>query len=205
MLAVLIIAAVLLFLLMISLIPINAVFTVSYSDGLEGMELFIKFLFIKIPVFPKSKKADKMPEKQEQTDEKHTGDKNKADTLRSVKKIYRLLIDLSEDILKIVSTLVSRTIGIKNFVIEARIGTEDAMLTGMTVGAANGFIYSLIGLMDGGMKLKQFSVSIEPDWNNRIIDAGAYIKLYTSIFNIAALIAVIIPALFKARKLLRED
>ena len=59
MLAVWIIAAVLIFLLILSLIPINAVFTVSYSDGLEGMELFVKFLFIKIPVFPKAKKTDK--------------------------------------------------------------------------------------------------------------------------------------------------
>ncbi|MDO5396617.1 MAG: DUF2953 domain-containing protein [bacterium] len=205
MLAVWIIAAVLIFLLIISLIPINAVFTVSYSDGLEGIELFVKFLFIKIPVFPKAKKAEQKPEKPEQTDEKNTIEKNKVNMIKSIRKMYRLLTGMSKDISEIVSRLVSRTIEIKNFAVEARIGTEDAMFTGMTVGAANGFIYSLIGLMDGYMKLKQFSVSIEPDWNNRLIDAGAYIKLYTNIFNIAGLIPALVSALFKARKLLRED
>lgn len=203
MLAVWIIAAVLIFLLIISLIPINAVFTVSYSDGLEGMELFIKFLFIKIPIFPKAKKAEKKPESPEQTAENDTIDKNKM--VKSTKKIYHLLTGLSEDISKIISMLVSHTIGIKNLAVEATIGTEDAMFTGITVGAANGFIYSLLGLIEGNMMLKQFYVSVEPDWNNKLIDAGAYIKLYTSIFNIVRLIPVLISALFKARKLLRED
>ena len=205
MLAVWIIAAVFILLFIISLIPINAIFTVSYSDGLEGMELFVKFLFIKIPLFPKAKQEEKKTEVPEQTDESNTEEKNKVNMIKSVRKMYNLITGLSEDIFKIISLLISHTIGIKNFAVEARIGTEDAMFTGIAVGAANGFIYSLLGMMDKGMKLKQFYVSIEPDWNNKIIDAGAYIKLYTSIFNIILLIPTLVSALLKARKLLMED
>ena len=199
MIAVGIIAAVLIVLLIISLIPIDAVLTVSYSDGFEGAELFVKFLFIKIPVFPKSH-----TEETEQSGEKTTEEKPEKDMTKSVKKIYHLLTELSGDISKIVSMLVSRTIGIKNFAVEARIGTEDAMVTGLAVGAANGFIYNMLGFMDNSMKLKQFSVSIEPDWNNRLIDAGAYIKLYTNIFNIMRLLPALIALILKSRKLLRE-
>ena len=199
MIAVGIIAAVLIVLLIISLIPIDAVLTVSYSDGFEGAELFVKFLFIKIPVFPKSR-----TEETEQPGEKTTEEKPEKDMTKSVKKIYHLLTELGGDISKIVSMLVSRTIGIKNFAVEARIGTEDAMVTGLAVGAANGFIYNMLGFMDNSMKLKQFSVSIEPDWNNRLIDAGAYIKLYTNIFNIMRLLPALIALILKSRKLLKE-
>lgn len=202
MIAVGIISAILIILLIISLIPIDAVLTVSYSDGFEGAELFVKFLFIKIPVFPKEHTEEKVSK--EQSDEKSTEEKPKRNMTKSVKKIYNLLTELSGDISKIVSMLISHTIGIKNFVVEARIGTEDAMVTGLAVGAANGFIYNLLGLMDNSMKLKQFSVSIEPDWNNKLIDAGAYIKLYTNIFNIMRLLPTLIALLIKSRKLLKE-
>ena len=203
MLAVYIIAGILLLLLIISLIPADAVFTFAYEDKVNGLEFFIKYLFIKIKVLPPKPKKEKVgPDENKKKDKNESKQKKTVKSkAASVKKLYRLIKALSADIQKLITQLISKTFRIKSFILETRIGTEDPMYTGLAVGAANGFIYNLLGMIDRNMKLDKFSVTITPEWENQIFEGGVYVKIRTSIFNILRLAFMLIPLYFKFRRL----
>lgn len=202
MLAVYIISAVIIFFVILSLISINAVLTISYSDGFEGAELFIKYMFIRVPLIPSGKKAVKEKEKKEDTDaeEKDSKEKSEKNMVETVKKLYYLIGEIKDDIFKILSTLAAHTITIKRFDTEAVIGTEDAMFTGIAVGTAYGALYSVLGVMDHTMNMKSFSVNIKPDWSRKIIDIGVYLKISTNIFHLLKILWMLVVLCIKLRR-----
>lgn len=186
-------------LLILSLIKISVHFSLAFEDKLEGLELQLQYLFIRKTILPSPPKEKK--EKVEKVTEEKAEEKEKTLT---VKLIYYLVRELKDDIFKLLGFLVKKTVKVENFTLETRIGTDDPMVTGMAVGAANGFIYNLLALLDRHRLLKQFSVSIDPDWNTRIVKGGVYIKVYTNIFTILRLVFIALGLALKALWLMRK-
>lgn len=204
MLAVYIILSILAVLAILFLIPIHGVLTISYSDGYEGTELYGKFLFFKLPIYLSKKR--KIAETYEEEEEKEEEEEHpNLKRLKPVKKIYKLINMMSDDIYRIIKMLVSRMAKIKRIAIEASIGTDDAMQTGLAVGAANGFVYTLLGMMDNTMKLKEYSVNIEPDWNREIVDAGLYVDIYTNTFHLIRLFGALVSLYLDVKKIMKGE
>lgn len=199
MLAVYIISAVLVLLVTLFLIPIHGILTISYSDGFEGIQLFGKFLFIRIPLYPSRKKEEEREE--EKKEDKKEDSKKKS---KPVTRLYKIVKEIDDDIYRIAKMLVTKTATLKRLALEARIGTDDAMQTGLAVGGANGFVYSLLGVMDNTGRLKEFSVSIEPDWSREIVDVGLYADISTNMFHLLRLFGALISLYFSVRKIMKR-
>lgn len=196
-----IILAIVLFILILCIVPINAVFTMAFDNGINGLELYAKYLFIKIPLIPPVKAEAKDIEEQQENDKPQ---KQKNDIIGSIKKVYHLLVYLKKDIQGIVDFLISKLFIIRDFVIEAHIGVGEPMYTGMLVGAADGFIYTLLGFTKNSMRLKDFTVDIQPDWNAEIFKGGIYLKIHTNLINIFRIGIKLLKAYLKARKILKS-
>ena len=197
MLALYICIAVIVVFLVLSLIKVNVHFSLVFEDKLEGLELQLEYLFIRKTIFPSSPKEAKEEVQQGESAEK----KQKTFT---VKLIYYLIRELKDDIFKLLEFLIKRTVKVENFTLEARIGTDDPMITGMAIGSANGFVYNLLALLDRHKLLKKFSVSIEPEWNHKIIKGGIYIKVYTNIFTVLRLVFIALGLALKTLWLMRK-
>ncbi len=199
MLALFIIAAIVSLLVILAFVRINAVFTLAFEDDIKGMELYIQYLFIKKTLFPVFKEDEKEAEHKEE-EEKAPAKKHKSTKSANIKKIYALIRALDKEITGLLNFIVSSAVTIRNLVIEARVGTDDPMLTGIAVGGADAFIYSILGILDNSAKLKHFRIEISPDWNNEVIKGGIFVKVHTNIFNILRLLFRLAVIYVKLRK-----
>lgn len=176
-----------------------------FSAGLSGrdgvyVELYIKIWFFKLRLFPAEKKAAK--EIADAEPEKAGTDKKKS--APSFGSLYGAARGLSKDIRELLGFMIKHNVVVRDFSLEARIGTDDPMKTGMAVGAADAFVYGLLGIMDKSMGLKRFSVSVEPDWNSEKIKAGFYTEIYTRIIIILGIIFKALKILIKARRIFKK-
>ncbi len=196
MLALYIIGGVVLVLAILSLIKINAHFTLAFENKLDGLEMEIQYLFFRKVIFPKSE--------QENTENSENEEKPKKNGKLSVKAIYYTVRRLKGDILRVVRFLALKTVKVEKFRLETRIGTSDPMFTGIAVGAANGFVYNSLAMLDRHKLLKSFSVTINPDWNSEIVKGGVYVKIYTNIFTLLRLGCIVLWVMLKALRLMKE-
>lgn len=196
MLALYIIGGVVLVLVILSLIKINAHFTLAFENKLEGLELEIQYLFFKKVIFPKTAQEDTAVSENEE--------KPKKNGKLSIELMYYVARRLKGDILKVLKFLTLKTVKVEKFNLETRIGTNDHMYTGIAIGAANGFVYNSLALLDRHKLLKSFSVAIDPDWNNEIVKGGLYVKVYTNIFTLLRLAGIVLWVMLKALRLMKE-
>lgn len=201
MLALYIIIAVFALLFVLSFIKLNVHFSLAFEDKIEGLELTVQYLFIKRTILPS---ALKEPEEDDMQSKDETEPKEEKKKTLTVKMIYYLFRELRDDIFRLLEFILLHTVRIDKFTLETRIGTQDPMITGMATGAANGFIYNILALLDRHKLLKRFSVSIDPDWNNRVIKGGLYVKVYTTIFNVLRLAFIALGILLRALWLMRR-
>jgi hypothetical protein len=177
----LVLISILIFLLILALIKISVQFSFAFEDKPKGLELKIQYLFIKKTIIPAPIKNGNKKSEEEKTE------KNKKENTSTIKMIYYLVRKLKDDIFKLLEFLIKKTVKVENFTLESNIGASDPMLTGIAIGAANGFIYNLLSLLDRHRLLKQFSVSINPDWENIVFRGGLYVEVYTNIFTVLRL------------------
>lgn len=196
MLALYIIGAIVLILVILSLVKINAHFTLAFENKFEGFELEIQYLFFKKVIFPKESKQS--------ADNSETVEEPKKNGRISAKTLFFTARKLKRDIAKVLNFLVLKTVKVEKFTLETRIGTSDPMYTGIAVGAANGIVYNSLALLDRHKLLKSFSVAINPDWNSEIVKGGLYVKIYTNIFTLLRLGCIVLWVVLKALRFMKE-
>lgn len=153
-------------------------FTADFAYKSENNELYIKFLFIKVRLYPNVKKdidkgAADAEEIEENTDEKKSEIFNK---LANAKYVYSLL---KKDILKLLNYIFEKAISIDELNISAKIGTGEAMYTGIVYGAVNAAVFGFLGAADRKMKIKNHHTDIKADFDNAVLSAGVYAVVYT--------------------------
>lgn len=207
MIALYIVLGVLALLLVLFCVRINCVFAAGFSNKNGAyVELYIKYLFFKANILPAEEKAAEEADKAEEAKE----DKNKKDEPEkekqplSVQALYRIFIALSERVSNLLSFIVSRSVTIRNFELEASVGTSDPMMTGLAIGGANAFVYGLLAVLDRNMKLKNFTVDISPDWNTELIRGGLSLVIHTNILNILTICFKAAMILIRARSLMKR-
>ena len=154
-------------------------------DGDNTIEL--RYGFLKFRILPKKAGKEIVEEVEEEAGEKPEKPKKKQDVkklLRILKAVYK---DLKNGLFKILGYIIKRAVTIHELNISADYGFDDPMKTGMATGAANAAVYNIIGLLNKNMKLKKWSVSLNPDFNEEKMKAGVYAVLGTNVLHILAL------------------
>ncbi len=192
---VLIVAAVI---LLVLLIPADCVIDVSYDGSADGT-IFLKYAFVKIKLYPPDKTEKKAVEAEEKHDE--SDEKNTPSVLKLAKAVYT---ELKDDILKLISHTLSKTIRIKELNVSSRFGTGDAMYTGIALGAANAAVYNFIALTDRNMQLDKWNVSLDADFDKACLAAGIYCRIRTRGLYILKLAAMAAAVMIKIKKLSRR-
>lgn len=191
---ILIIAAVI---MLLSLIPINVIADFAYNS--DNNTLYLKFLFIKVRLYPAVEKAVTEYEKKPEKVDKETLDI--AETLKRAKSAYAVL---KKDIWQLVNYILTRALSIKELNISAVLGTGDPMYTGILYGAANAAVYGALGAADAKMKIKKYHVDIKSDFDNARLAAGIYAVIYTRFVHLYYAAAKAIIIFMKIKKTLRE-
>ena len=196
---ILIIAAVI---ALIIFIPVDAVFSMSCSDKNADGCIFIKYAFVRLKLFPTEREKEEI-EADVKTEEKEVerGEKNIRALLKLAKAVYS---ELRHDIFALISHTFCRTIRIKEINISSHFGTGDPMYTGMAIGAANAAAYNLIAAADRNMRLDNWNVSIDADFDKACLDAGVYCKIRTRIAYVIKLGIMAAILLLKIKKISRR-
>lgn len=191
---ILIIAAVI---MLLSLIPINVIADFAYNS--DNNTLYLKFLFIRIKLYPAVEKAvsdyEKEPEKE---------DREAADIVQTLKKARNVYSVLKKDIRQLVNYILTRALSVKSLNISAVLGTGDPMYTGILYGAVNAAVYGALGAADAKMKIKKYHVDIKSDFDNARLAAGIYAVIYTRLVHLYYAAAKAIIIFMKIKKTLRE-
>ena len=169
----------------------------------------LQYGFLKFSIFPKKAGREIVEEAEEEAGEKPEKPKKQKDIkklLRLLKAIYK---DLKNGLFKILGYIIKRAVTIHELNISADYGFDDPMKTGMATGAANAAVYNIIGLLHRHMKLENWSVSINPDFNEEKLKAGVYCVLGTNVWHILALggifIGIAVKILYKAWRLRKNE
>ncbi len=202
---VLIIAAVI---ALIIFIPIDAAFSVSYAEKNADVRLTVKYFPIKLSILPAKVKKDAEKAADDAEKEKKDIEKSKRPLSQTV-ELAREVIDVTwDDIKKLIRDLFARTLAVKKFYVSAKIGTGDAMYTGIAYGAANAFIYGLLGFIDNHTRLDDWRVDIDADYNGFVIEGGADITVRTRISSVLVIgfkAAIILLKILKINRRLKNN
>ncbi len=203
---VLIIAAVI---ALIIFIPIDAAFSVSYAEKNADVCLTVKYFPIKLNILPaKVKKDIKKDAEKDAEKEKKDIEKSKRPLSQTI-ELAREVIDVTwDDIKKLIRDLFARTLAVKKFYVSAKIGTGDAMYTGIAYGAANAFIYGLLGFIENHTRLYDWRVDINANYDGFVIEGGADITVRTRISSVLVIgfkAAVILLKILKINRRLKNN
>lgn len=190
----LIILAVILFFILLLSIKVGVL---VHSEG--GVEVTVKWLFIKIGILPrhekKKKKKPKKKKKEKPKDETVKEPKQKGDNI--FLKFYHNngvsgVVDLLERTAHAVGGMfrrVGRAFIFDELYISLKVGTGDSADTAIRYGKVCSAVYPAMGLMVDTMRVKKYSVEVKPDFIEGKNDA----KLHTLVsFRPIALINALI-------------
>ena len=166
----------------------------------------LQYGFLKFRILPKEAGEEIVEEVEEEAGEKPKKKKDIKKLLRLIKAIYK---DLKNGLFRILGYIIKRAVTIHELNISADFGFDDPMKTGMATGAANAAVYNVIGLLERHMKLKNWSVSLTPDFNEEKMKAGVYAVLGTNVWHIFALGGILtttaVKILYKAWRLRKNE
>ena len=169
----------------------------------------LQYGFLKFSILPKKAGKEIVKEAEEEAGEKPEKPKKK----RDIKKLFRLIKavykDLKNGLFRILGYTIKHAVTIHELNISADYGFDDPMKTGMLTGAANAVVYNIIGMLQRHMKLKKWSVSINPDFNEEKLKAGIYCVVGTNMWHIFALGGIFtgtaVKILYKAWRLRKNE
>ena len=173
-------------LIAISLVPARCTILIN-SDGAQ---IDIKYLFLKLCLFPREKNVVKVENENEETKKKS----NK-------KKQFDILTAMLGDIIKTTKRLLGYifhyAVTIEELSISAAIGTKDPADTGMLCGGAYAVIYQTIGMLNAHTKIKRHSVEISPDFENEVISGGLFAVIRTRIAHLIIILFMLLKLITK--------
>ncbi|MBQ3427797.1 MAG: DUF2953 domain-containing protein [Clostridia bacterium] len=192
-----IIAAVLILLAVISLIPISCGIYFRWHESETEFDLELKYGFIKIKLprggdkqKPKKEPEKEKPKKEKPEKEAEKKPKKKLDIGAIVSYAWDSRAKIKRLIAAVLGYIIKRMIKINKLKIRLVIGLDDAMQTALIFGAANSVIFGAVGLMDRYMRLGSHSVKLKPAFNEPHIFTEDEVEISTSIFNVLALAVV---------------
>lgn len=136
-------------------LPLRVFFSFNREESENKTEIFIKYLFIKKRI--KKKQTEYKEEKEKEHEEKP--DKG----IRYYKRIYKLV---KKDVKKLISYFLKKAIVFENINFKTYFGYSNAATTGIMTGVQNAFAYSVMAFFHNNFHVKDFSISVNPDFNN---------------------------------------
>lgn len=186
-----VLAAVLVLLVLLALIPIRII-----AEYRSELRLRLKVLFVEIRLLPRKaapkkgqgqdknrkKKTEKEPEKEPENEE-----------TRAVSLTERLsrYLNLAVEFLGPLRKAVRRLIKAESLSARVSFGTGDAAHTAILVGLLWGAGYNLISLVDMIVRVEDHELSITPDYSGPTFEAEAACILRTNIANIICAAAIL--------------
>ena len=201
---ILIIAAVI---ALIIFIPIDVNFAVSYIEKNTNIKLTVSYFPIKLQILPAKPKEEKPEDKTKEEKpkkEKEKQPKEKQPLSKTIEFARTVLDETLDDILGLIRHFFAKTLRVRQFFISAKIGTGDTMYTGIAYGAANSFIYGLLGFIDNHTQLDTWNVRLDTDFDGFVIDADVDIVIRTRIAFILKLGFMAALILFKIYRIDRR-
>ena len=180
---------------MLLFIPVRIKIYAKYENSNFVHDYKIKYGFITVK---------KKSSKQAGNKQKKRSDKPKKDKTTPL-AIIRFIKSNIESVKKLVADVTSYTtkklIRFDKFKLNAVLGTDDAMNTGLTYGAASAFLYNTIGFIERKVTMKNISIDFQPDFTEPKIFIEFESIIRTKIYNVIGLAWI---ALLRAMPLLKK-
>ena len=196
---------------LIIFIPIDISFAISYIEKNTDIKLTVSYFPIKLKILPAKKKEEKPEDdkkEKKQKKEKEKKEKEKQPLSKTIEFAKAVLEETLDDILGLIRHFFAKTLRVRQFLISAKIGTGDPMYTGIAYGAANAFIYELLGFIDHHTKLDKWNVQLDTDFDSFVIDADASVIVRTRIAYILKLgfmAALILIKILKINRRIKKN
>lgn len=137
--------------------PIQLFFSFERVDSENESDILIKYLFIKKKIKPNHSESDEVGEDEEKPDK----------GIKYYKKIYKLI---KKDALNLISYLLKKAIVFKTINIKTNFGYSDAATTGIMTGVQNAFAYNIMAFFHNNFHVKNWNISVNPDFDNERFD-----------------------------------
>ncbi len=183
------------------LIPISCVIDFSFNRDENRGSAVIKYAFLTFRLYSLGDDIEKLSRDAEKGVEE---EKKKIELKGMVKLAGTIRSELGDDILELLNYIFIKSIRIRELNISLRLGTGDAMYTGIAVGAANAAAYNMLAFIDKHTRLDEHNVSIEGDFDNERVSAGLRGTIRTSGINIIILGVKAAALLLKIQKINRR-
>lgn len=189
MIALYVIAAILLLILIILILPVRAVLKFCADEK----SVYLQILFVKIPLYPKTE-IDKDVKKEAEHEEKQDEEREKKKGLPA--NVFELAWEMRSDIKKCINKLLQyfilHAVKIDKLNIYFKFGTGDPMYTGLVCGAVYPFVYNSAAMLEDKKILKKWYADIRPDFDSATLNASIYTVLKTRIFHLAVIIHIVL-------------
>lgn len=173
MLVFIIIFIVLLFLISFLFCSVRLYFSFSRSEGENSTEFIIKYLFINrtLAVEKKQKNEKEKNDKEDKRDLPENGIKYYLDLYKEIK----------DDIFGVLDYLTTKAAVFENIKIKVDFGFSNVANTGVMTGTLNGVLYSIMSYFHNKFTIKDWDISVNPDFENEKFDVvfDCIVKLKT--------------------------
>lgn len=205
--AIIIIAAVIAVFAVLFSVPVSCGIYFRYDHGIE-QDIVFKYGFIRLRLPGRKEKTKKTePEKPAKSEAKKKRGGPAPKLLITFARENKTRI--KETVYAVLGYIFKRLIKINRLKIKLVLGLDDAMDTALVYGAAAGFIFNVLGVMDRKMRLGKHTTEIKPAFNDPHIFAEIEAKISTSIGRVLMLGIIgawhILPLMIRLRKSIREE
>lgn len=188
--------------LLLLFLPIRL--TLSFSrDGVKNeASLVLRYSGLKITLFDSTKKKEKKekPEKEKEK-EPFSFDREKA----RLEKYINIFENIKQDIGNILKYTGGKALVFENVKVHLEFGFENAMNTGIFTGLANGFIYSVLGVIHQHSKLEKMDINVQPVFDKTCFCADVGCILRSKNVHIIIIAFNVLKILRKIRKIERRS
>lgn len=189
--------------LIIAVLCIKVVVSVEYSE--KRTEVFVKWLFLKIPLYP-AKKKEAATGEESKTEEKPTEAAKKQSSAGPLKLLYEAegidgLIEIVKRVFSYLGTFFGglfRAFIIEDFQLDVCCAKKDAAATAIYYGEVSAALFPMLGAIASGCTMKNYDINIYPDFLARYSEASFYLRLHVVPVRLVGItLALVFKLLFK--------
>lgn len=152
----------------------------------ENVELWVRVLFLKIPILPRPEKAGVKKESKKKSNKKIKAEKSEksSDKKPSVPEKIADGLSLIKEMLGPLRRAMRRLVRAEKLDVQVQIGADDAANTAVYTGMLWGVGYNLIGLLNQVCAVESHHLNVLPSYDKPMLSAEADCILRTSLANI---------------------
>ena len=182
-------------------------FRIEYSS--ENTSVLLRWLFLKIPLYPTEKKEKKpkeeTPEEEKPEEKKEEKQKEKKEGDSFLSTLYQShgiggIVELLKKVLGYTKTLTSNLIHslvIDELFLDIACAKADAAETAIYYGEVCSVLFPLLGSLASRCRMKKYNVNIYPDFLAKMSDASFVVSLHlTPAYLIGVLVAYVCKLIF---------